>query len=85
MKGDAGKSGHRRNVLARIVGHLLAKPEIGAERAGPAEPDHVAVGRGLGDRFDRDHAAGAGAVLDHDRLAEQLLHARLDDARHRVG
>ena len=75
---------HRHDVLVRVVGHFLSHGEIGAECARPAEPDGVAVGRGLGDRIDPDHGAGTRLVLDHDRLSQLLLQALLDDARHRI-
>ena len=41
----------------------------------------VAVGRGLGGGAGGDHGAGAGAVLDHERLAETLLELLRDRAR----
>src|SRR5581483_5263300 len=43
-----------------------------------------AVGRRFRDHLDRDHGARTRLVLDHDRLAEQLLEAGLHDARHRI-
>src|SRR6185436_11339916 len=42
-------------------------------------------GRLLGDVVDRDVAAGAGAVLDHDLLADLLAERALHDARGGVG
>ena len=50
-----------------------------------ASDDAVAVRRLLGDIVDGDVAAGAGAVLDHHVLAEQLAERRADDARRGVG
>src|SRR5262249_15952574 len=42
------------------------------------------VGRRLGDRFGGDVAAGAGPVLDHDRLGQGLGELRLEHAREGV-
>ena len=47
--------------------------------------ERVAVGRRFDDLLRADHAAGAGAVLDHDRLAELLLQHVADQARRHVG
>ena len=53
-------------------------------RAGAAEAERVAVGRGLRDLARRDRAARAALVLDHDLLAERPAHLLGDDARHHV-
>ena len=45
------------------------------------QQDRVAVGRGLGGLGGGERAAGAGDVLDHDRLAESPLQRVLEDAR----
>ena len=74
----------RREILARVVADIGIERRIDRERAGAAEHERVAVGRGLRDRARRDRAAGAAAVLDHDLLAERLAHLLGDDARHHV-
>jgi hypothetical protein len=47
--------------------------------------DHVAVRRGLRDRFLADRAAGATAIFDGELLAEILAEPGIDDARGGVG
>ena len=44
----------------------------------------MAVGRRVRSLLGRDVAAGARAVLDHEWLAEKLLHLAADDAREHV-
>ena len=74
----------RHEVLQRVV-RRLQDVRVHRERAHVGQHEGVAVGRGLGDVVDRDVAAGAGAVLDHDLLAELLAERPLHDARGRVG
>ena len=74
----------RRQVLLRLVGHRRVEVDVGRERARGGEPDGVAVGRRLRHRVDADHAARAGAVLHHHRLAELVAHARRDRAQDEV-
>ncbi len=74
----------RREILARVVADVAVERRIDRERAGAAEHQRVAVGRGLRHRARGDRAAGAGAVLDDDVLAERLAHLLGDDARHHV-
>jgi hypothetical protein len=45
----------------------------------------VAVGPCLGDQVGADRRAGAGPVLDQNRLAETLRQALAERARHEVG
>ena len=45
----------------------------------------MTVGRRLGDELRADRARGAGAVLDHDRLAQGLVQPLAQRARHYVG
>ena len=52
--------------------------------AGGDDDQRVAVGRRLRQRFRGDDAAGAGAVLDHDRLAPALRQFVAERARHDV-
>ena len=74
----------RREILARVVADIRIERRIDRVRAGAAEAERVAVGRGLRDLARRDRAAGAALVLDHDLLAERLAHLLGDDARHHV-
>jgi hypothetical protein len=54
-------------------------------RAPLADADGVAVGRGAREAADADIAAGAGDILDHQRLTERGAHRLGEDARQRVG
>ena len=75
----------RGEILVRVVRDLRAdQVGIDRHRAGRADADRVAVGRRLRDRVEADRAAGAGPVLDDDRLAEQLGERRRDQARVQV-
>ena len=49
-EGRARQHRDRRQILARVVGHLLAERDVAAKRAGAAEADGVAVGRRARDR-----------------------------------
>ena len=80
-----GEDRDRRDVLGRVVGHLGEQQVVDHQRPDDAHPQRVAVGRGLGRRRRAGVAAGARAVLDHERLAEPLLQALGDDAREAVG
>jgi hypothetical protein len=62
----------------------LVDRAIGDMRAEMAEADGVAVrGRVHGPR-NADRTAGAGDVLDHDGLAERILHPLAEDAHHGI-
>ena len=67
-----------------VVGHRLPqhRPD-GLARGHDAE--RVAILGGARDRLVAHNAAGAGAVFDHDRLAEFLLHSLRQDAADNVG
>ena len=74
-------------AMKSLVGATLQLREhrrVDRDGADVAEEDGVAVGRGLRRRVQADVARGAGAVLDHDLLAEQLGQARLQDAADEV-
>ena len=62
----------------------LSRPGIG-EEGGVHHADGVAVGRGLGDRAGADDAGAAGAVVDHERLAELALDLLRHQPREHVG
>jgi hypothetical protein len=70
----------RREVGERVERQVAV--ERGADRlAVGVLQQRVAVGRRLGDGVGRDVAAGAGAVLHHDRLAERLAELAGDQSR----
>jgi hypothetical protein len=79
MDDDAGRNvddqSKGREVLHRIVGELAHERRIDHEAAGDY-PRRVAVGRALRDDFGADHAAGAGAVIEDEVMAEHLGHLR---------
>ena len=71
----------RCEILALVAG-VLGEAERDRQRRIGAEQDRVAVRRALGDRARADGAAGAAAVVDHDRLLEgfaQLVGDRAGD------
>ena len=80
-----GDVGDRDERGLRVERHLGVEERIGGEDAGRRHQQRVAVGRGLGDRTRAGVAAGAGAVLDHDRLAERFRHLVADRARQHIG
>jgi hypothetical protein len=63
-----------------LAGDLRRKQD----RAIGADEQRVAVGCSLRDHLAADQPAGAGLVLDHDRLAELLLQLVGDDARRAI-
>ena len=72
-------------VLARIKARTGVQARADRQRAGIAKQERVAVGRAARDRARPDRAAGAAAVLDHDRLAERLAHLLGHDPPHDRG
>lgn len=76
---------HRREVLERIVGKVRLHEGIDGERPVRADEQRVAVGRRVRHEFGADAAAGAAAVVDHNRLAERARNAFADDAADDVG
>ena len=80
-----GGDGHRREILDHVVRQIGEQRRRDRVHRHVAHHDRVAIGRRFGD-LSRGHGAGrARPVLDHDRLAEELRHARRQDARHDVG
>ena len=75
----------RREVGDRIVGQMREQARI--DRHAGVEPglQGVAVGRRPGGKLGTRHRAGAGPVVDHERLAELLGQLLADDAGHDVG
>jgi hypothetical protein len=64
--------GHRLEIGARIVSHVLEQAGVDGHLARRAEEDRVAVRRTLGDARRPDHAGGPRLVLDDDGLAQEL-------------
>jgi hypothetical protein len=77
--------GDRRQVLQRVERHLRVEVRADDDLRVGAQEQGVAVGRRARSGFHRHVAVGAGAVVDHDRLAERLAQLRREDARERVG
>ena len=73
----------RSESTIRVERHRLVHEAVGGQHAGRPEQQRVAVGLGLGGRGGADVAVGAGAVVDHDLLAE--LRARSPAASRRAG
>ena len=72
-------------IAQRVDLHILVEVRVYRHCADVSKQDGVAVGSRAGDDFDADVAAGAGAVLDYDLLAQQLHELRLDDTGDEVG
>ncbi len=75
----------RHEVLDRIVGQLLVERGVDGQQAARRHQQRVAVGRALGDRIGGDHGPAAGAVLDHERLAETVGEMLAEPAREDIG
>src|SRR5262249_58135853 len=73
----------RIEILAVVEGQDAIKRAVDRKRSGIVQ-DRVAVGRGFGDHFLADRAAGAAAIFDGELLAETLAEPGIDDARGRV-
>jgi len=73
----------RIEILAVVEGQVAIKRAVDRKRSGIVQ-DRVAVGRGFGDHFLADRAAGAAAIFDGELLAETLAEPGIDDARGRV-
>jgi hypothetical protein len=68
---------HDRDEIGNgIVGRLFEQRLVLRERIHGSDDERVAVGSGAGRARGADRAAGAADVLDDDLLAEQLGHAR---------
>ncbi|KAG0765768.1 hypothetical protein G6F22_017960 [Rhizopus arrhizus] len=79
--GDAADVGE----LGRVVRQLGVQRRVERQRAGVRRADHVAGGFGLRNGGGADDGGGAGAVLDHDGLAQGLFQAAGNRAGDDVG
>src|SRR5262249_13094808 len=68
--GQAHGEREKRKIRAPVERHLARHERDGRQRRCAGETDGVAVGRAFSERVDPRQAAGAGADLDHDLLAE---------------
>jgi hypothetical protein len=75
---------HRRDIAQQVEGKIVEQRHVDRGRR-PDEEDRVAVGRRIGHCLDRDVGAGAGLVLDDDRLPEPLRQPPRHDPRYGVG
>ena len=75
---------HHRRQLGRVVGHARHDRRVDGVGA-VAEQDRIAVRRAAHRGLRGDHPAGAGPVLDHQRLAPERLQVRLQQARGEIG
>ena len=84
-EGHVANERDENEILSRIIGQLLVERRI--HRHGPAGRHHdgVAIGRALRDLDRGCHRAGAGAVLDHERLAEAVGELLADQSPEDVG
>ena len=71
----------RHQVLLGVVGEPLDPVLVDGDLAGLAHQQRVAVGRRRHHRLRADGAGRAGAVLDHDGLAERFGERHRDQAR----
>ena len=83
--GHIGEQRERGEILHAVERHGGEQSVVHGVHAHGVEQDGVAVGRRARDRAGADVAGGAGAVLDHDRLAHRLMQMLADDARQDVG
>src|SRR5262249_17170036 len=74
----------RGKIRFRVEIDLLVERRVGGKDGVVAVEQRVAVGRRAGDGLGCDVAAGAQAVIDHKRLAEDLLELTAEDAGEHV-
>ena len=74
----------RGQLLAWVVGQVLAHGDVDREHRARRHHDGVAVGRRARDRGRRRRAAAARTVLDHEWLAQALLELRSEGAGERL-
>ena len=76
---------HRRERLARVITQLAIQAGRHRQGAGAAIKQRVAVSRGLRHGFGTHRATRAGAVLDHELLAQGFAEFGGDQSTHHVG
>jgi hypothetical protein len=76
---------HRAQVLGRIDAHIVEQRQVGRLGAVGSVQHRVAVRLGVRHRLGADHAAGAGPVLHHHRLAQDIGQLARQQARLVVG
>ena len=76
---------HRDEVLLRVVGQRLVGGRRDGNLGDRRDQQGVAVRVGAGDGQGSKGATGAGAVLDHDRLVEELGHALAEQPGNEIG
>jgi hypothetical protein len=76
---------HRRQVLQRVDAGLGDQLWGEAEGGDGGHHQRVAVGGRVGHRARGQQRAGAGPVLDHERLLERALQVQADGAPEQVG
>src|SRR5262249_39082952 len=79
-----GDQPDRREVLARIEAGIGVEAGVDGDGSGVPEEQRVAVGRALDEGARADEAGAAGAIVDHDLLAERARKLLRDHARHGV-
>ena len=77
--------GDRREISARVVSRGSGEQGIDHHDARAAQQDRVAVGLRPCDGLGADRAAGTRAIIDDDRLSQQLSHFLSDEAGREIG
>ena len=72
--------GNRHQIRHGIKAHIADQGRIDREGADIGRTDGVPIRRGAGHGLRANIAAGAGAVINHHRLAQSCLQNRLHDA-----
>ena len=83
--GVAREQGNRRKILERVIAEHRTGVRRDDHRRFGRRQQRVTVGIRLCDQRRADTAGRAGAVLDHERLAERRLQMRLQQPRHDIG
>src|ERR1017187_4969092 len=85
QRGRCARERERDEIARRVEGELAEQRGVDRECADGTERERLAVGRGLGHELGADVAAGAGFVLDHDRLLQLLGQGLSENASGDVG
>jgi hypothetical protein len=84
-EGGAEKRGQRHDITRHVIRQAGVDQRIDRERAGVADEQRVAIGRGLANLVEGHDAGGTGLVVDHHRLLPAPLQRLAKRARHHVG